>query len=380
MKARPLVLLDCLSLHSGGARAHLAGILGHREGLRLAALVTAEQAKTYEFGPDVLAIKASALANSAIFRKSWRYLNLKKIIRNIGADVYLDPAGGAPALPIPRVTMVRNMLPFDHRVKDWYGTLTYQGFRLAALRRQAIRAVGASEGAIFVSEWSRLRVNEFHTDDSSRASALIPHGVDLSDFEPRPWPSSPRWLYVSDIEPYKHQIEAVLAYDAARSQGCAMAGLTLAGGLTNRDYEKRLRAMISRLRFGSEIELTGWISREVLKQEMDRSDGLLFVSAVECCPNILLEGLASGKPIVCSKEPPMPEFAKDAVVYVDPADPMSIAAGMRSVTRMRDGDRQAMIIRARAEALRYTWKATAERTWAFVEEVASGHRRMNGTS
>lgn len=376
----PMVLVDCLALLSGGAQTHLKAILGHRRNLRLTALVTDDQANKYDFGADAVLIRVPSIVKHVIFREAWRRLYLGRIARDISADVYVDPSGGVPSLLIPRVTMVRNMLPFDRRVKDWYGTLTYQGIRLSALRRQAIRAVGSSEGVIFVSEWSRHRVSECRSDTSSRASALIPHGIDRSDFVPRSWPSSPRWLYVSDIEPYKHQIEAVLAYDAARAQGCPMAGLTLAGGLTNRDYEKRLRATILRLRFGSEIKLTGWISREVLKQEMDRSDGLLFVSAVECCPNILLEGLASGKPIVCSKEPPMPEFAKDAVVYVDPADPMSIAAGMRNVARMRDGDRQALIVRARAEALRYTWKVTAERTWAFVEEVASRHRRMNGTS
>lgn len=380
MKTAPLALLDCLSLISGGAQAHLKGILGHRGSLRLAALVTAEQAKTYDFGPNILVIKAPMLVNSAIFRQSWRRLNLERIIRNVGADVYIDPAGGAPALPIPRVTMVRNMLPFDRRAKEWYGTLTYQGMRLAALRRRAIRAVGTSEGTIFVSEWSRRRVNEFQRNTSAWASALIPHGVDLIDLVPRPWPSSPRWLYVSDVEPYKHQIEAALAYDAVRSQGCIMAGLTLAGGLTNRDYEKKLRSTLSRLRFGSEIELTGWIGREALKREMDRADGLLFVSAVECCPNVLLEGLASGKPIVCSLEPPMPEFAKDAVVYVDPADPMSIAAGMRRVARMSAGERHALTVKARAEASRYTWKATAEKTWAFIEEVAFRRRRSSGIS
>lgn len=374
----PLALLDCLSLLSGGARAHLAGILKYSESLRLAALVTEEQANTYNWRANILVIKAPTFVKSAVFRQSWRRLNLKKIIRSIGADVYFDPAGGAPALPVPRVTMVQNMLPFDRRVKEWYGTLTYQNLRLAALRRQAVRAVGASEGTIFVSEWSRRRVNEFQADSSPRTSALIPHGVDMLSFMQRPWPSSPRWLYVSDIEPYKHQIEAALAYDAVRSQGCAMAGLTLAGELGNRNYEKKLRSAISCLRFGSEIELTGWIGREALKQEMARADGLLFISAVECCPNILLEGLASGKPIVCSNESPMPEFAKTAVIYADPKEPMSIAAGIRSVCRMSDGERRAMSARARTEASRYTWKATAERTWAFVEEVASRRRRMSG--
>lgn len=380
MKTAPLALLDCLSLLSGGAQAHLKGILGHRGSLRLAALVTAEQAKTYDFEPNILLIKAPMLVNSAIFRQSWRRLNLERIIRNVGADIYIDPAGGAPTLAIPRVTMVRNMLPFDRRANEWYGTLTYQGIRLAALRRRAIRAVGTSEGTIFVSEWSRRRINEFQNNSSSRFSVLIPHGVNPVDFVPRPWPSSPRWLYISDIEPYKRQIEAALAYDAARSQGCEMSGLILAGRFTNPSYEKQLRATISQLRFGSEIELTGWIGREALKKEIDRTDGLLFVSEVECCPNILLEGLASGKPIVCSKAPPMPEFAKDAVVYVDPADPMSIAAGMRSVARMDDVDLRTLTEKARAEASQYTWKATAEKTWAFVEEVALRYRRIGGIS
>lgn len=376
----PMVLIDCLALRSGGAQTHLKAILGHRRRLRLTALVTEDQANKYEFGSDANLIRVPSITRRAIIREAWRRLYLGRIARDISAEVYIDPSGGVPSLPIPRVAMLRNMLPFDSRVRDWYGALTYQGFRLAALRRQAIRAVGSSEGIIFVSEWSRLRINEFLAAGSSRATVMIPHGVDPVDFLPRPWPTSPRWLYVSDVEPYKRQIEAALAYDAARSQGCEMSGLAFAGGLTNRGYEKKLRSTIASLRFGSEIELTGWLDHEALKREMERADGFLFVSSVECCPNILLEALASGRPVVCSNEPPMPEFGRDAVVYVDPSDPMSIAAGMRSVARMRDADRASFADRARTEASRYTWNATGERTWAFVEYLASEHRRMSGVS
>src|SRR5258705_9042007 len=46
----------------------------------------------------------------------------------------------------------------------------------------------------------------------------------------------------------------------------------------------------------------------------------VFASEAENCPNVLLEAMAAGKPILCSRRPPMPEFGGDAVWYFEPSN------------------------------------------------------------
>lgn len=371
-----MIFLDALSLHSGGARTHLRELL-RRPPSGIGVSVLAQPSVWNEcagLGGNLRPIHAPEATRGALRREFWRRIHLESAVRATGATLYWDPAGGLPPLPVARVTMVRNMLPFDRRAVEWYGRWTYQGIRLNHLRRSVSAAVAASEGAIFISDWSRRRVGAA-VGRAPAATALIPHGVRKRAPAPAGRRETPRILYVSDVEPYKRQIEAVLAYDMLTRQGLALGGLTLVGRFTNPEYESRLRALIAGLPSAGSIELTGWLDAAAVDRRIDEADILLFASSVECCPNILLEYLGIGKPIVCSREAPMEEFAEDAVVYMDPADPASIAAGLRRAVRADEGETSARRERALTLAARYDWDETARRTWEFLAQVAATGRR-----
>ena len=57
-------------------------------------------------------------------------------------------------------------------------------------------------------------------------------------------------------------------------------------------------------------------------------DCVLFASSCENMPNILLEGMSSGLPIVCSNRGPMPEILKTAGEYFNPESIESICAAI----------------------------------------------------
>lgn len=367
-----MVFLDSLSLYSGGARSHLKAILSSPGGPSIKMLTTRQLWREIGARGGIEPLFAPEKTRSAIFRAAWRKAKLRHLVRESRADVYFDPAGGAPALPVPRVTMVRNMLPFDPRISEWYGTATYQGQRLRALKRRALSATASAEGVIFISEWSKATVvGQLGRDP--RRSCVIPHGV--AHQQPAPFHERPlRLLCVSDFEPYKRQLETAMAYDSARACGAALGGLVMAGAFTYRPYESSLRRAISRLRYGPEIELAGWLGRAELMDRMRGADALVFSSSVECCPNILLECLSAGKPVVCSDAPPMPEFAEDAPIYVDSTDPVSIRDGLRRLARMSLAEREELGKKGMAVAQRYDWEATADRTWRFVADVARDAR------
>ena len=88
----------------------------------------------------------------------------------------------------------------------------------------------------------------------------------------------------------------------------------------------------------------------------------VFASSCENCPNILLEALGSGRPLLASNVMPMPEFGADAVEYFAPSDSVSIRNAMRKVL---EDDAHARLLgeKAARRSENYDWAVTAHKTW-----------------
>ncbi len=79
----------------------------------------------------------------------------------------------------------------------------------------------------------------------------------------------------------------------------------------------------------------------------------------------ILEAMASGVPVVCSRIEPLVEIAGNAALLVDPYDQSDIARGILSVFRdktLRMKLIEAGILRAKT----FTWERTAIKTLAFL--------------
>jgi glycosyltransferase involved in cell wall biosynthesis len=85
----------------------------------------------------------------------------------------------------------------------------------------------------------------------------------------------------------------------------------------------------------------------------------------------MLEAMGSGRPLLVSAKPPMPEFGGDAVLYFNPANPGDIAAKILEV--IDDPQRQRQLGALAAErAENFSWRETTRQTWAVIEAL---HRR-----
>ena len=77
----------------------------------------------------------------------------------------------------------------------------------------------------------------------------------------------------------------------------------------------------------------------------------------------VVEAMAAGVPVVCSRRGALPEVCGDAAEYVDPEDPEGMSTTIAAVL----GDR-ARLERLRATGLarvrRYSWTATARQLWS----------------
>jgi len=314
-----------------------------------------------------------------LLRTFWEKLVLPGILRDIGADVYFCP-GGLMHTRVPKkcrtVTMFRNMIPFDMRVRKLYPPGA-QRIRNWLLERAMLASMQRCNQVIFISKHAREIIERLLPDVASRA-ITIPHGIDDNfriagkQIAPRPsWlPAGEYLLYVSLFEVYKHQLEVVRGYHLLKSRRRTPEKLVLAGTLLE-PAASRVRAEIDRLGLHDDIFLVGNIPYLELPAVYAGAKVNIFASTCENCPNILLEAMGSGRPMLVSDHPPMPEFAGDAAIYYNAESPEDFADKLTPILDDPVCLEHYACLTADRSAL-YNWRETAERTWNVIRELGHG--------
>ena len=97
------------------------------------------------------------------------------------------------------------------------------------------------------------------------------------------------------------------------------------------EQEAEARALVARYRLSDRVHFRGF-SREVF-EHMAEADVLLFPSLYEGMPNVLVEALALGLPVVASRVVANEDVVKDSecVVWADPASPADMARQIDAV-------------------------------------------------
>jgi glycosyltransferase involved in cell wall biosynthesis len=126
-----------------------------------------------------------------------------------------------------------------------------------------------------------------------------------------------------------------------------------------------LRARIAALALGDRVRFAGHRGHDELPQWLAALDVLCLPSRREGCPNVVLEALASGRPVVASRVGGLPELLRhDNGVLVPPGHPEQLARAL-GVALEREWDASAL--RASVPAL--SWDAVG-RTYRDLVEAA----------
>lgn len=137
------------------------------------------------------------------------------------------------------------------------------------------------------------------------------------------------------------------------------------------ELEAEARALVQRLGLSERVHFRGY-SREIF-EHMATSDVLVFPSLYEGMPNVLVEALALGLPVVASRIIANSEIvgASDSVVWVDPGSMDDIA---RRLDDVLDGrvDLAAKVKNGKALAAQYALDGMVERYAALYAGLAHG--------
>ncbi|HEY8231386.1 MAG TPA: glycosyltransferase family 1 protein [Vicinamibacteria bacterium] len=231
--------------------------------------------------------------------------------------------------------------------------------------------VKRADGVICVSEYTAAEARRL-LDVPDDKIAVTPHGVDPI-FRETPAPAEvdqtlrrlrlPRGgiLYVGSAEKRKNLVTLVMAYmTLARRKKLQLPPLVLAG--PGSDWAQGGSYV------GPQIVATGYLERGDVRALMAASSTLVLPSLEEGFGLPVVEAMAAGLPVVCSRGSALAEVAGDAASLVDPYDVNGLA---HAIERMLEDRAQAAELRARGleRSRAYEWTHTAERTLAFYRKV-----------
>lgn len=372
------VLINAFSARQGGGQTYLKNLLEFLpEDLKLEVFLLVPENLDYLANePGITMIRTRWSMENPIVRAIWEKFRLPSLIKEIRADVLFCPGGIVGAKPHPgckTVTMFRNMIPFDLPIRKRY-PLGYMRTRNWILEQAMLKSMIDADLVVFISEFAKS-VIERRSGGRLKRTVVIPHGVNKRFFrDPNDLLRAPDWLpsdgyflYVSTLDVYKAQVEVVRGYVMAKKRMAFSQKLILCGPQYPK-YARRVREEIKNLGAENDVIITGSIPYEELPAVYQHATLNIFASESENCPNILLEALAAGCPILCSDRPPMQEFAADTVVYFDPGSPEVLAEKIGTFLN------NPLEMRRRADralefARKYDWKQAAHSTWRAIAEL-----------
>jgi glycosyltransferase involved in cell wall biosynthesis len=374
----PHILVDALCVDpGGGSESYLLEVLDRlpRYPVEMTVLIAGGPgARLRDLLPRTISfIEAPAWSANPFGRSLYQRFRLRALVDELQPDVVWIPGGLTSFRKSRRdrfrvVQVLRNMMPFNERERRRYSLPRdwYQRLRLFLLSKAVVRSLARADRTIFISEFSATTVAPLI---HARNYHLVPHGLSAAFLEARPadgeWLRErgirrPFFLYVSRLDPYKNQAVILTAFKRYRElTGDRNTQIVFAGQAENgyaRDIVRAIRGM------APDAVFLGIVPRRELPGLMAAASVLVFASTCETCPNVLIEYLGTGRPVITTTAPPMPEFAGDAALMVAAHDTEAWAQALTRV--MSDVEcRQQLIRRAKARARQFSWDETVRKTY-----------------
>lgn len=324
--------------------------------------------------PWLEVVTPPALRSGLLRRIAWQVFERSRLAEG-ACDIVFAP-GGTPAGSFrPFVSMSTNMLPFSPRELRRFGW-TMDRIRMLLLRSQQAKSFRDASAVIFLTDFARRSISNAARLPADKRIETIATGVNRRFFaEPRAQrplesysASEPfRFLYVSDLLPYKHHANVVRAVAALHGRGLPVA-LDVIGhpmiGRSRTELQEAIEAAGC-----PAIRYLGPADHDTLPPVYREAGAFVFASTCESLPMTLVEAMAAGLPIAASASGPMPQIVGAGAVLFDAEDASSIGSALHRLAidpLLRENASGA----AYQRAISYSWSECAARTFGILAELA----------
>lgn len=376
-----IIGIDATNIRGGGTLTHLVEVLGILDptSFGITGIVVWGESKILQRLPErdwLLKQSSMVMCFGIVGRSFWQRYLLSLSARRMGCDVLLVPGGAYAGKFQPTVTMSRNLLPFEMREMNRYWfSLTW--LKLWLLRKVQTSAFRRSQGVIFLSKYAESRViREIGSIDTK--STVIHHGVNPI-FHNTPRAQHPidsysdknpyRLIYVSRIEPYKHQWSVVAAIGSLRQK----TGWPLVVDFIGPSHPGAMVRFQQAREFWDPEQKWSTYRGELTYSELPgvykEADLAVFASTCETFGNVLMEKMAAGLPIVSSNVGTMRELLLDNALFFNAESPESIEKTLHLAINNPEL-RKTLAWGSYSLSSGYEWKHSCDSLFDFVTNIA----------
>jgi glycosyltransferase involved in cell wall biosynthesis len=274
---------------------------------------------------------------------------------------------------VPTMVMVRNMEPLT---VPFGGNTWRESLRNIARARVARAACLRASRVIAVSR----HVQQFVIGRWGLPQERVPvvyHGVDADGGGATVMPAAlegvPRFVFTAGSIRPARGLEDLIRAAPSLLRGDAAMRIAIAGKADRSAgaYEARMRRLAAGLGVANAIVWAGQLAPAEMAWGYDHCAAFVVTSRAEACPNVALEAMSHGAPIVSTSQDPMPEFFAGTAAYYRPQDAAGLAARIAEIVAESadEADRRRENTRARAAA--FPWTRTAAETVAQLAVAAA---------
>jgi glycosyltransferase involved in cell wall biosynthesis len=312
---------------------------------------------------------------SGWLRVLWEQLILPWILWSKRVDAVYTTHNLAILLsPIPSFILIQNVEPFFAGRFPNALRLRSRLWLLRVLTRLSLRK---SRKILAISEWERdFLVERFHLPPSKIVVSYP--GVAAMFRPPRPESAGelrarlklepPYILCVTRLAGYGNLLNMAKAYASLVKQGKVAMPLVIPGEVWDRRYIGRVKQLLAREGCAGLVKFVGYVPHQHMPWLFGNAQCFVFPSLLEACGTVLIEALACGTPILCSRLRPLTDVCGEAAVFFDGEDPGDIADKILEVLRDQ-ALRETLAGRGPARARQFSWRQGAEKLYRLFEEM-----------
>ena len=308
------------------------------------------------------------------FRSLWMQTLALSALNEVNPDLAHFTNSVSPlGTRVPTVLTIHDMslslFPQFHPIRR---RLTRPLVRLCAAKAKAIITVSESARRDMMQLWG-ISSDGIHVVPEAPAPEFRPlEETELLEATRRRYGLGERViLYVGTIEPRKNLTRLLHAFAGMRRSGHLTHQLVLAG--SQGWGFKEVIESIDALGLNDSVRLLGYVPFSDLPALYNLSEFFVFPSIYEGFGLPVVEAMAAGTPVICSRESSLNEVGGEAVEFIDPRKVESIE---QALVRLATDEelRRDLSGRGLARARCFSWQNAAQGTLAVYRSVLNGTR------
>ena len=263
-------------------------------------------------------------SNSLLLRIFWVIFVLPKKLKKFSCNFLFSPGGLVILRNIHSITMFRNMQPFQLEKNTLYG-FSFKSVRILILRILFLISFKTAKKIIFLSEFAEKVIEK--KINLNNKNIIINHGITFKEnieFSNRYLLKKKySFIYVSSFEVYKNHIQLMKAFNELKKN--YDVSLTIVGSAP---YKKRYNEI---LKIKKKLDpnnkflfIKHHISQKDIMKIYNNYDVGIHASTCENFPNIVIEMLSQGLPVITSDIPVMKEILGNEYIFFKGDDEHSI--------------------------------------------------------